>query len=201
MMNHKLISHLCLSLWVILLLEASLVAPPIASGTQQLIQDMLFLKLSADPSIFALFQIMGVLPFFAAGFLITEGVWAWIALAGSFFLGAFALLPYLGTRLWFSKKESGGWLLKSKWLGLIPGTAFFGLALFGLNEGSGHAFWEAWRGDGFIHIMTLDACAFILCIQLLTYEEAELHTGHGFLWSILPILGPVLWISHRGRFL
>ena len=104
-------------------------------------------------------------------------------------------------RAWFSKKKSRGWILSSKWLGLIPGTAFFALALFGLNEGNGHIFWEAWRENGFVHLMTLDACAFVLCIQLLTYEDAEIHSGQGLLWSILPILGPVLWISHRGRFL
>ena len=201
MMNHKLTSYLCLSLWTVLLLEASFIAPPINSGTENLIQGMLFLNLNTDPSIFALFQIMGILPFFAASYLITEGFWAWIALAGSFFLGAFALLPYLGVRLWFSKQAPRGWILSSKWLGLIPGTAFFGLALFGLNEGNGHIFWEAWREDGFVHIMTLDACAFVVCIQLLTYEEAQMHSGHGLLWSILPMLGPILWISHRGRFL
>ena len=201
MMNDKLISYLCLSVWVALLLEAFFVAPSIPSGTEILIQEMLFLNMETDPSIFALFQIMGVLPFFAASYLITEGFWAWVALMGSFFMGAFALLPYLGLRVWFSKQNSQGWILRSKWLGLIPGTAFFGLALFGLNEGNGHIFWEAWREDGFVHIMSLDACAFILCIQLLTYEEAEMHSGHGLLWSILPILGPTLWISHRGRFL
>ncbi|MBM74880.1 MAG: hypothetical protein CMK59_05730 [Proteobacteria bacterium] len=200
-MNNNLISYLCFSLWIALVLEAVFVAPSIAPETETLIQDMFFFKLNTDPSVFALFQIMGILPFFAASYLISEGFWAWIALAGSFFLGAFAILPYLGTRQWFHKKTKRGWILNSKWLGLIPGTAFFALALFGLNEGNGHVFWEAWRENGFIHIMSLDAFAFVLAIQLLTYEDAQIHSGHGLFWSLLPILGPVLWISHRGRFL
>ena len=104
-MNHKLASYLCFTLWVALLLEAFLLAPAPKAGTYELIQGMLLLQASIDPSIFALFQMIGILPLLAAAYLLQEGPLAWMALFFSFFLGAFALLPYLSFREWFGVKK------------------------------------------------------------------------------------------------
>ena len=199
-MNHKLASYLCFTLWIALLLEAFVLAPPPKAGTYELIQGMLLLQASIDPSIFALFQIIGILPLLAAAYLFQEGPLAWTALMLSFFLGAFALLPYLCFRKWFGAKKPIGWILGSQWLGLVPGTALCAFTLYGLNEGSPHLFWEAWRNDGFVQIMSFDAIIFVLALQLLTYEDAKARSGHGLLWGTLPLFGPILWIAHRSKF-
>lgn len=136
-------------------------------------------------------------------------VWPFTSL--SFFVGAFALLPYFG--LWqpppptVSKEEIEGWPLKildSKILSVAVGIA--GAGLLGVAAFSGDESWaeflKYFNSSRFIHIMSLDFLALSLLAPFWVFNDMEVRkwSNQGF-WAaalaFIPFVGPALYLTLR----
>ncbi|MGB2926617.1 MAG: DUF2834 domain-containing protein [Limnothrix sp.] len=163
-----------------------------------------------NPLIAALFNIMGVLPLMYGAMLFLDGrgqrLPAWIFSTGSFFLGAFALLPYLSLRQ--ENKQFVGkknWWLRwqdSRILGGITLIAVTGLLVYGLGQGDWADYLARFRGDRFIHVMSLDFCALLLLFPTLLGDDLA-RRGLGekkwLFWAIAltPPIGTALYLTLR----
>jgi hypothetical protein len=195
----------CGMLWLAMVAEAVLFAPPTAASTSEQILQMLQLETRGiEPLAYAAFQIMGILPLMSACLLAHDSsrLSAWPFILSSFLLGSFSLLPYLSLRSWDPPLSDAGSIKDaalSKWAGLVPGTGAIALVLYGVNEGDPHHFFELWRSDKFVHILGLDMLGFLCVLGILTAEDAR-RRGQSMLWGVVPMLGPIMWLSVRGRF-
>ena len=170
------------ALWCSLMGIALFTAPPGSPQTGELIERLVTAKLEGQNlSLFALFNLMGVWPLAMAVALRTDPRWwKWPFLVLSFFLGAFALLPYLVLRPWLEPRREPssfiGRLFSSRWvvraLGLA--TVCFGALFFlgGLGE-----FGRLFRTQQFPYVMSFDFLAFCGAALLLAAERGQLKSG------------------------
>ena len=158
-------------LWVSFVTYAFVFAPPQQSDTFELITNISAGDWDGiNPLIIALFNIMGILPMMYGCLLFIDGrgqkIAAWPFTIGSFFLGAFALLPYLALRQPnpdFTEKK--GWFIKiwdSKLIGIFITFGAVALLIFGFLNGDWSDFIQQWQTSRFIHVMSLDFC--LLCL-------------------------------------
>ncbi|WP_247215814.1 DUF2834 domain-containing protein [Synechococcus sp. C9] len=202
-------------LWVIWLGfvgYAFLLAPPDQPETWDLIQRLIrFDVAGVNPLIVALFNLMGVWPGIYAAVLLTDGrgqkIPAWPFVAGSFALGAFALLPYLALRRPFPEwRGSVSWGLRL-WNSRVLGVVWLGLTLgfmgYGLSQGSWGEWWQAFQTSRFIHVMSLDFLLLSVLFPLVLGDDMTRrrvnHTPWFALVSALPMVGAALYLILRPR--
>jgi len=196
--------------WLGFILYAVLAAPPDHPATMDLI-----LRLSRgdwgeiNPTIVALFNLMGIWPLIYASLGLVDGQkqWlpAWPFLLGSFGLGAFALLPYLiGRQPHPDSPEAVDsvllQLVESRWWAGAIGLVATGLILYGLGAGEWVAFVEQWRGQRFIHIMGLDFCLLWLLVPTLLGDDMARRGLKGrWPWALMvvPLLGVIAYLILR----
>lgn len=168
------------ALWVALVAYAARFAPP---EDPALLGRLLRADLaSVDASIVAVFNMLGVIPVLASGFVLRDGATrrlpAWPFALGMFALGAFALLP------WLALRRLGGARTPPRPAGRVRRmlatraaawgvvAALAALATWGLLAGSGTAYLAAFRTTSLVHVMTIDL---VLCAGLLFALGREAH--------------------------
>lgn len=196
-------------LWGGAIAYAFLLAPPNQPDTLTLIQ-----KLSTgdwegiNPSIIALFNIMGIWPMIYSCLLLIDGrtqkIPAWPFVAGSFGVGAFALLPYLALRHpnadFSGPKTALIKLLDSRWTGIVLALGTIALVSYGAIAGDWSDFVVQWQTSRFIHVMSLDFCLLCLLFPTVLGDDMArrgLHDTRIFWAASLPLLGPVIYLALR----
>lgn len=209
--NQRMIRRILFgALWLGLVVYAFFLAPPNQPDTFSLIQ-----KLSTgqwegiNPLVIALFNLMGIWPMIYGCLLFLDGrgqkLPAWPFAAGSFGVGAFALLPYLALRQpnpgFKGEKDGLLKLLDSRWTGAILAFGTVVLLAYGLGLGDWQNFVQQWRTDRFIHVMSLDFCLLCLLFPSLLGDDMArrgLHDQRIF-WivSLIPLLGSAVYLALR----
>lgn len=151
-----------------------------------------------DPSIVAVFDMLGVVPVLASGFVLRDGVGrklpAWPFALGMFVVGAFSLLPWLALRrLGGSTERSPEPGRVRRWLatrlaawGIV--IALVALTSWGVVAGSASAYLAAFRTASLVHVMTIDL---VVCACLLIVLAREGHGSESPLATLrwLPLFG------------
>ncbi|PKK94200.1 MAG: hypothetical protein CVV61_00710 [Tenericutes bacterium HGW-Tenericutes-6] len=116
-----------------------------------------FLDLSIDPLIFAVFNMLGIIPFLMLLYVIIYQIKTnriqKIGLSLSFVSGAFALYPtaaFLGEN---NAKKHQKWTIYAT---ILSGISILFLAIYGFFFGSLNIYIESFKNDAFVHIMTID---------------------------------------------
>ncbi|MEO0516473.1 MAG: DUF2834 domain-containing protein [Cyanobacteria bacterium P01_A01_bin.116] len=171
-----------------------------------------------NPAIVALFNLMGIWPMIYASLALIDGldqkIPAWPFVAGSFAVGAFALLPYLalrqptpavlGSANGLKSNLSGHKLIRlvdSPWFGrsLLLGSVL--LLSYGVFNGDWSDFAEQWRTSQFIHVMSLDFCMLCAVVGPLLKSDMAKRTLNNpvLFWSatLIPLLGIAFYLSVR----
>lgn len=197
-------------LWLSFLVYSFVFAPPDDPQTLDLV-----LRLSSgqwesiNPLVIALFNLMGVLPLIYCAVLFVDGrdqkLWALPFGIASFFLGAFALLPYLALRQpnpSFSGELNWGLrILDSRWLGW--GLIAIALLLlgWGLSEGSWPDFVQQWHSSRFINTMSLDFCLLSSLFPALLGDDMARRglVSPLLFWvvALTPLFGPLAYLCIR----
>lgn len=198
-------------LWLGFIGYAFWLAPPDTPKTWALIQDLSSGQWEGiNPTIIALFNLMGIWPLIYACVLFIDGrgqrVRAFPFAVGSFFVGAFALLPYLGLRKpgqsfegkkgWFLRIQDSRWLAGAIALGAIP------LISVGLFQGNWGDFVQQWQSSRFIHVMSLDFVMLWLLFPALLADDMARRGMMGLrTWRaialLLPMLGAIAYLLAR----
>ena len=149
-----------------------------------------------NPTLVSLFMMMGLHPVLCAAYL-----WEYKSkpsyipfCVGSFFLGCFALLPFLFFRsiqyrkisLWTSKKLPS--------IAILVGFILF--IAYGL-QGDFSLFYQTFQNDNFVHIMSLDFLVFVAVASLLSIEDGRRYGKKHSLVALTPLFGPLLWLCIR----
>ncbi|HEY9605035.1 MAG TPA: DUF2834 domain-containing protein [Allocoleopsis sp.] len=197
-------------LWVGLIIYAFFLAPPNQPDTFELIKNLSIGKWDGiNPLIIALFNIMGIWPFIYSCLVFIDGrqqkIPAWPFAAGSFGVGAFALLPYLALRQpnqeFTGSKSLFLKVLDSRWLGVALTLGTLVLLGFGLLQGDWGDFIQQWQTNRFIHVMSLDFCLLCLLFPTLLGDDMARRgwKNSSLFWvvALLPLLGPVLYLCIR----
>lgn len=197
-------------LWVGVVVYAFLFAPPNQPDTFELIQ-----RLSTgdwqgiNPLVIALFNIMGVWPMIYACLLFVDGrmqkVPAWLFAAGSFAVGAFAILPYLALRE--PNQEFSGTknillkLLDSRWTGVVLSLGAIALISYGVLAGDWSDYARQFQSSRFIHVMSLDFCLLCLLFPALLGDDMArrgIKNSQVFwLVALIPLFGPLAYLCWR----
>lgn len=201
-MNPRVASAL---LWVGLVVIAVTLAPPPAPGTGALIARMLTGDLDGvNLSLFALFNVMGVLPMAFScllGFDEHQRLPAWPFLVASFAIGAFALLPWLALRRWGGPRRAADrWWLRV--LGHRATGAVLVVLAVGLSvtfvAGDLRGFQEQLVTEQFPFVMSFDFLACWLAGALLASDEARSRAQPRLRWlGVLPVVGLPLVVALR----
>lgn len=197
-------------LWIAVLVYAFNFAPPESPDTPDLILRMSTGEWDGiNPAILALFNLMGVFPFAYAAMLFADGrgqkVGAWVFVAASFGVGAFALLPYLAIRdrnpQLQGEKNAVLKFWDSRILGALLAAAAIVLLVFGVTQGDWSDFAQQWQTVRFIHVMSLDfllLCALVPAVLRDDMARRGLESSTVF-WavSLVPLLGLLAYLSLR----
>lgn len=152
---------------------------------------------------------MGIWPFIYSCLLFIDGreqkTPAWPFAAGSFGVGAFALLPYLALRNpnqeFTGSKSMLLKVLDSRWLGVALTVGTLVLLGFGLLKGDWRDFIQHWQTNRFIHVMSLDFCLLCLLFPALLRDDMARRglKNSPLFWvvALLPLLGPLLYLCIR----
>ncbi len=197
-----------LALWAGFVVYAARVAPPDDPGlTRALVRGTFTGDFGAvDASIAAVFCLLGVVPLLASAFILRDGAArrlpAWPFAFGAFFVGAYAILPWLalrslgGPRL--VPRAAGGVrrLLAGRFVRVAILPAIVSLVAWGAACGHPAVYAEAFRTTAMVHVMTIDLA---LCTALLFVfvEEARAKVSSEPALArrvrFVPLLGSALW--------
>ncbi|MGF1486305.1 MAG: DUF2834 domain-containing protein [Prochloraceae cyanobacterium] len=197
-------------LWASFVIYAFVFAPPQQPDTIELIKNMSTGEWEGiNPLIIALFNIMGILPMMYGCFLFSDGrgqkILAWPFASGSFFFGAFALLPYLalrepnpnfiGEKNWFIKV----WDSRIAAIFITIGAIY--LLAFGFLNGDWTDFFQQWQTSRFIHVMSLDFCLLCLLFPALLGDDFAKRGIEENSWlrriSFIPFFGILAYLCLR----
>lgn len=197
-------------LWVGFIAYASLLAPPNQPDTFSTIQKLVTGEWQdINPLVVALFNTLGIVPLIYASLLLIDGraqkLPAWPFVAGSFGVGAFALLPYLALRQpthdFVGQKN---WLLKwldSRWNGLTIALLLIPLVVYGIAAGDWSDFVQQWQTSRFIHVMSLDFCVLCLIFPAALRDDMARRgmSDRRLFWlvALIPLLGAVGYLILR----
>ncbi|MBE9202347.1 hypothetical protein IQ218_01225 [Synechocystis salina LEGE 06099] len=205
-------------LWLALVVFAFGFAPPSDPQTLALIKALsLGQWQNINPVIIALFNLMGIWPMAYAGMLIGDRQGrkfpAWPFVVGSFFLGAFALLPYLvfwppttqtDSPASNSEPSKVTKFWRSPWLGrilfLLAIACVGGAVLLG-NWGD---YWQQLQTNQFIAVMSSDFLCLTLAFPLLLAQYP--YRGQGTrslpitMMAMVPLFGALAYLSIRPNF-
>ncbi|QCT01052.1 hypothetical protein E6C60_0328 [Paenibacillus algicola] len=203
-----------LALWLAFIVYAAWLAPGQGAGDDPLFKELITLQ-SKEPSLMALFSMLGLFPIAFACLLLRSDrgtLPAWPFSLAAFGLGAFALIPYYVLQgeerqssfrknrapRWVQGLAGSGWFL---WL-LIAGTlAVIG---WGLTQGSMEAYQAAFQSSQFVHVMSLDFLVLtLLSVYGIYRDDQRKPYPSGISWmGLFPIVGLLLylWLTrHRSR--
>ncbi|MFM2429611.1 MAG: hypothetical protein RLZZ511_824 [Cyanobacteriota bacterium] len=198
-------------LWLGFSLYAFFLAPPSQPDTLELITRLSTQDLAGiNPLIVYLFNIMGVIPLLYSAVLYADGrgqkIPAWPFAVGSFFLGAFALLPYFVLRepnpQFVGVKNRLIRFWDARIIGILIAIAAVTLLVLGLSQGNWADFVAQWRSDRFIHVMSLDFCVLSLVFPVLLQDDlGRRGMADKYFWPIalVPLLGPLVYLMLRSR--
>jgi hypothetical protein len=197
-------------LWLGLVIYAFWLAPPDRPETLDLIINLSTGKIAGiNPVIVALFNLMGIWPLIYSAVAIADGrgqkLWAWPFVAGSFAVGAFALLPYLALRApnptFCGKKTWAVRLLDSRNLGVVLAIGVIVLLGLGVTQGDWGDFVAQWQTSRFIHVMSLDFCLLSLLFPLLLRDDMARRglQNERIFWAValVPLVGPAIYLALR----
>lgn len=197
-------------LWLSFVIYAFAFAPPSQPDTFELITQLSSGQWEGiNPTIVALFNLMGIWPMIYACLALIDGadqnIPAWPFVVSSFAVGAFALLPYLALRqphtTFTGSKSTLLNLVDSPWVGRLLAAGSIALLGYGLLEGDWSNFIAQWQTSRFINVMSLDFC--VLCAivaPLLKDDMAKRKINSPILFGIatlVPLLGIVFYLSVR----
>lgn len=198
------------SIWVGFSVYAFVFAPPNQPDTFELIKNLSTGQWEGiNPLIVSLFNLMGVFPLIYGCMVFIDGknqkIPAWIFASFSFGVGAFALLPYLALREpnpdFVGEKNTFLKLLDSRITGILLSVGAIVLVSYGLQGGNWSDFFQQWKTDRFIHVMSLDFC--LLCLlfpALLGDDMAKRGMKNPILYwlvTLIPLFGPLAYLSVR----
>jgi hypothetical protein len=185
-------------------------APPDDPGTMDLIVRLSSGQFAGvNPLVVNLFNIMGVLPLMYCCLLYSDGrgqkLPAWAFSAGSFGLGAFALMPYLifrkdnpgfvGTKNWVIR------LWDSRWTAVVIAALAMSLLVTGLTQGDWADFVRQWQTSRFIHVMSLDFCLLSSLVPTLLVDDMARRglSDRRIFWAValVPLFGPLVYLVLR----
>lgn len=197
-------------LWLGFLVYAFMFAPPDDPQTLALITHLSTGQWDGiNPLVIALFNIMGVLPFMYCAVLFADGqgqkIWAFPFAIGSFFLGAFALLPYLALRQpnsTFSGELSLSLkVLDSRWLGIVLSAIALVLIGWSMSQGNWPDFVQQWQSSRFIHVMSLDFCLLSGVFPAVLGDDMARRglVNSKVFWvvALIPLFGPLAYLCIR----
>ena len=198
------------ALWLGFLAYAFGFAPPDDPGTMDLIVRLSSGKFAGvNPLVVNLFNIMGILPLMYCCLLYSDGrgqkLPAWAFSAGSFGLGAFALMPYLifrkdnpgfvGTKNWVIR------LWDSRWTAVVIAALAMSLLVTGLTQGDWADFVRQWQTSRFIHVMSLDFCLLSSLVPTLLGDDMARRglSDRRIFWAValVPLFGPLVYLVLR----
>lgn len=197
-------------LWAGFIAYAFLFAPPNQPDTLTLIQNLSTGQWDGiNLAVIALFNILGVLPLLYLCVLLLDGrgqkIPAWLFAAGSFGVGAFALIPYLALRQpnpTFNGQKN--WLLKildSRITGGLVALGAIGLLVYGITAGDWSDFAQQWQTSRFVHVMSLDFCLVCLLFPVLLPDDMARRglQDQRIYWAVtlIPLLGALAYITLR----
>ena len=197
-------------LWVGFIGYAFFLAPPDNPDTLSLIINLSTGQWQGiNAYIISLFNAMGIWPMIYAALLFADGrgqpLRAYPFVIGSFFLGAFALLPYLILRRpnpHFTGQLD--WLLKmneSKILAVVLTLGAIACGVLALKEGDWANFVEQWQNSRFLSVMSADfLCLSLLFGTVLGDDLARRGVENVKFWMILaliPLAGPLIYLLCR----
>jgi hypothetical protein len=198
------------ALWLGLIIFAFGFSPPTDPETFALIKQLSIGQWQGiNPVIIALFNLMGVWPLIFGAVMLVDGqgqkIPAWPFWVASFFLGAFALLPYLILRQpnpdvnEALSKKLGFW--ESPWLGrclFMVAIACVGAALW---LGNWAEFGQQWHQSQFIAVMSSDFVCLCLSFPFIVADDLKRRQIFSGLTlgviSAIPLFGPLLYLSFR----
>ena len=200
--------------WVLFLTYAFIFAPPDRPDTMALIQKLIAGDWqSTNAYIVALFNLMGIFPMIYACILASDGrgqkAPAWLFATLSFFVGAFALLPYLGLRdpnpTFMGRKN---WVIKvldSRFTGIAIAAIAIYFLVYGFSSGNWADFVQQWQTSRFIHVMSLDFCMLSLMFPWLLSDDMKRRGMDGDrssallfpLIAIVPLGGALIYLCWR----
>ncbi|MBX2799558.1 MAG: hypothetical protein KTR31_17915 [Myxococcales bacterium] len=190
---------LIVGLWIALVAEALLLSPAPRPDQGAWIVSLLVGDWDGqEPMVVALFQLMGVWPFALAAALAPRlrrrPVPLWPFVAASMVVGAYALLPglALGGEPVEPQQRWQQWLRHRGFLAVL-GVVTLGLITWGALAGSVQGYLHAFRTEQFVHLMSLDFLALWLTSVLVARRE-----GGPWAWTLLPVVGTLLWASGGG---
>jgi len=197
-------------IWVLFLGYGFFFSPPDDPNTMDLI-----INLSKgsweeiNPYVISLFNLMGILPMIYASLLIIDGrdqkIMATPFVVGSFFLGAFTLLPYLALRQTNSSftGEKGLFIkiLDSKISAIALTIATIILIIFAISNGNWNDFVNQWQTSKFINVMSIDFCCLCLVFPALIQDDLQRRNiqNQKILWAVIliPLFGTLLYLCFR----
>ncbi len=197
-------------LWLSFVIYAFAFAPPNQPDTFELITQLSSGQWEGiNPTIVALFNLMGIWPMIYACLALIDGadqnIPAWPFVVASFAVGAFAILPYLVLRqphtTFTGSKSTLLSVLDSPWVGRLLAAGSLALLGYGLLEGDWSNFTAQWQTSRFINVMSLDFC--LLCAvvaPLLKDDMAKRKINSPIIFGIatlIPLLGIVFYLSVR----
>ncbi|ELK48482.1 hypothetical protein [Halobacillus sp. BAB-2008] len=189
--------------WTAFILYAVLAAP---NGNAGYLESLIKMD-DPDPSLLMVFSFLGIYAMIFAALLLEEDdskVPAWPFVIASFFLGAFALLPYF---LFASGRAEGRiripnrliQLLHSKAFLLLLGTGTTALFLYGVSAGDFELYGKAFRTSQFVHIMTVDFIVLTLLSVYLIYWKERRHGSENMRhWiGMVPMIGALVYLFKK----
>jgi len=115
------------------------------------------MDLSIDPLIFAVFNMLGIIPFLMLLYVIIYQIKTnrlqKIGISLSFVLGAFALYP---TAAFFGEDSTKKHQKWTTYATILSGITILFLVFFGFIFGSLKIYIESFKTDAFVHVMTID---------------------------------------------
>jgi hypothetical protein len=197
-------------LWLGFSLYAFLLAPPDQPETLDLIKRLSTMDVAGiNPLIVYLFNLMGVMPLLYCCLLYADGrdqkLPAWAFATGAFFLGAFALLPYLALRQdnpGFSGAKN--WVIRlwdSRITAIVLAIAALTLFGLGVTQGDWGDFVQRWQTSKFIHVMSLDFCMLSVLFPTLLKDDMARRgwNNQRILWAVglVPFFGALAYLVCR----
>jgi hypothetical protein len=187
-------------------------APKSSSSTFNLINKMYSRSYrDVNPLIFSIFNLMGIWPLLYIMILVFEAnnqkmpVWPFLIL--SFFAGGFIFLIYFSYREpspVFSGKLSRSMKLADKKINaILIGLIGIVLLLYGIVYGDFSNYLTQFWSNSLVHIMSLDFLLVIFLFPVILKDDMKRRGIYSpskyFLYSILPLIGPIIYIFLRSE--
>ena len=206
--------YLIWPVWLVFVGYSILFAPATDANTGALVMAILQGKFQEiNWVVITLFNLMGVWPLiFMVIFGIeskTQRIPAWPFIIGSFFLGAFVLMPYFGLRNLPSATEKGipyKGIVKSldgRILPVILLVVTIGLVLMAVIAGDWADYATQFQKNGFVHVMSLDFLMFTALFPIALKEDLIRRNWFDrkkwILFSIIPLFGACSYLIAAPR--